>query len=200
MRTRYRLAHAAFQDVAHAELPPDLPHVHGAALVGEARIAGDDEQPADLRERGDDVLDHAVGEVVLLRIAAHVRERKDGDRRAGRQGPGLACTVPVLPPSRPPPAPRRQSGSPCVAGCGSSAVLRHCRRSRAGGVDSAGQRRIGDDAPLPDGGEHVVAADHSLPRLNEKLQQVEDLPLDRHKLWPRRNSRRLVSITQSLKR
>ena len=40
------LAHAALEHVAHAELAADLPHVDGPALVGEARIAGDDEQPA----------------------------------------------------------------------------------------------------------------------------------------------------------
>ena len=73
------LAHAAFQHVAHAKLAADLLHVHGPALVGEARIARDDEQPADARQRGDDVLDHAVGEIFLLGVAAQVLERQDGD-------------------------------------------------------------------------------------------------------------------------
>ena len=40
---RARLAHAAFQHVAHAKLAADLLHVDGAALVGEGRIARDDE-------------------------------------------------------------------------------------------------------------------------------------------------------------
>ena len=44
------LAHAAFEHVAHAELAADLLHVDGAALVGEARIARDHEQPADARQ------------------------------------------------------------------------------------------------------------------------------------------------------
>ena len=44
-----RLAHAAFEHVADAELAPDLLHVHRPALVGEARIARDDEQPAHAR-------------------------------------------------------------------------------------------------------------------------------------------------------
>ena len=57
------LAHAALEHVAHAELAADLLHVDGAALVGEARIAGDHEQPAEARQRRDDVLDHAVGEI-----------------------------------------------------------------------------------------------------------------------------------------
>ena len=75
-----RLAHAAFQHIAHAEFAPDLPDVDGPALVDEARIARDHEQPFDPRQAGDDVLDHAVGEIFLLRIAAHVLERQHRDR------------------------------------------------------------------------------------------------------------------------
>ena len=71
---------AALQHVAHAEFAGDLPHVHGFALVDEGRVAGDDEQPAQARERRDDVLGDAVGEVILLGIAAHVGEWQDGDR------------------------------------------------------------------------------------------------------------------------
>ena len=52
-----------------------------SALVGEARIAGDHEQRLEARQRGDDVLDHAVGEILLLGIAAHVLERQHGDGR-----------------------------------------------------------------------------------------------------------------------
>ena len=33
------------------------------------------------RQRGDDVLDHAVGEIFLLRVAAHIGERQHRDRR-----------------------------------------------------------------------------------------------------------------------
>ena len=58
-----RLAHAALQHIAHAELPADLPDVHGATFVREARIACDDKQRFEARQRGDDVLDEAVYEV-----------------------------------------------------------------------------------------------------------------------------------------
>jgi hypothetical protein len=37
-----------------------LLHVDRLALIGEARIAGDDEEPADAAERGDDLLDQTV--------------------------------------------------------------------------------------------------------------------------------------------
>ena len=86
-----RLAHRPLEHVAHAEVAPDLLHVHGLALVGEARVAGDHEQPAQPAEGGGDLLDHAVGEVFLLRVAAHVGERQHGNRRAIGQGkPRLA--------------------------------------------------------------------------------------------------------------
>ena len=74
-------AHRAFQDIADAELAADLLHIDCPALVSEGRIAGDDKQPADAGERGDDLLDHAVGEVFLLRIAAHIGKGQDRDRR-----------------------------------------------------------------------------------------------------------------------
>jgi hypothetical protein len=44
---RSRLAHRAFQNIAHPQLAPDLFHVDGAAFVREGRIAGDDEEQAD---------------------------------------------------------------------------------------------------------------------------------------------------------
>src|SRR4029077_12294889 len=71
----------ALEDIAYAELSTDLLYIDRLALVREARIARDHEQPADAAERGDDLLDHAVGEVFLLRVAAHVLERQDRDRR-----------------------------------------------------------------------------------------------------------------------
>src|SRR5215831_6459601 len=65
-----RPAHAAFQHIAHAELTTHLLYVHRATLIGEGRIARDDEQPAHARQRRNDLLDHAISEVFLLGIAA----------------------------------------------------------------------------------------------------------------------------------
>src|SRR5882672_7423153 len=48
------LAHGAFQDVAYAQLPADLLHVYSPPFASEARIAGDNEEPADARKRSDD--------------------------------------------------------------------------------------------------------------------------------------------------
>src|SRR5438105_10502949 len=75
------LAYRAFEHITNAEFTADALHIDCLALVGEARIAGDDEQPADARQRGDDLLDHAVDEIFLLRVAAHVLKWQDRDRR-----------------------------------------------------------------------------------------------------------------------
>jgi hypothetical protein len=62
--------------------------VDGPAFVGEARIAGDDKEPTDARQVRDDFLDHAIGEIVLFRIAAHGGEGQNGYRRFVRQWEG----------------------------------------------------------------------------------------------------------------
>src|SRR6516164_1626433 len=76
-----RLAHAAFEHITHPELAPDLFYVHGAAFVSEARIARYHEQLARTRQRRNDFLHHAVGEILLLGIATHVLKWQDGNRR-----------------------------------------------------------------------------------------------------------------------
>ena len=95
---RAGLADAALQHEAHAELLAHLLHVDGLALVRERGVAGDDEQPRDLREVGDDVLGDAVAEVFLLGVAAHVVERQHDDRRSRRRGAVGAPMAPAGPP------------------------------------------------------------------------------------------------------
>ena len=56
------------------------------AFVRKGRIPGDNKQPADLRNRGDDFLDHAIDEIFLLGITAHICEWQHGDRRLVGQG------------------------------------------------------------------------------------------------------------------
>ena len=81
-----RLAHAAFEHVRDVQRTRDLRRRDGLALVRERRIAGRDGQRRNAAEVGDDVLGDAVAEILLLRVAAHVHERQDDDRRllAGR--------------------------------------------------------------------------------------------------------------------
>ena len=79
--------HAAFEHVANAEFAPHLTHIDSTALVGKGRVAGDYGKVPEAAERGDDVLDHAIGEIFLLGIAAEIGEgqHSEGRRRRGRR-------------------------------------------------------------------------------------------------------------------
>jgi hypothetical protein len=83
------LSHAALEHVANAHLTSDLTDVHAATLVGEARVARDDEQPAEARQTGNDVLGDPVREMSLLGIAAHVDERQHRDGGLAGKGERL---------------------------------------------------------------------------------------------------------------
>src|SRR4051812_9656482 len=72
------LANTAFEDIAHPKLSPHLLHVYCLPLVGEAPIAGDDEEPAHARQRGDNLLDHAIRKVLLVTVPAQVLECQYG--------------------------------------------------------------------------------------------------------------------------
>ena len=84
------LAHASFEYVSNAQVAAHFLDLDRRALVGEHRVAGDDEEPRYLRKRGDDVVGDAVGEVLLLGIGAHVVEWQDGDRGLVRHRRGGA--------------------------------------------------------------------------------------------------------------
>lgn len=73
------LADAALYDVAHTEFVAYPPHVHGAALVAEAGLSSDHEQPSHARQRHEKIIDHAVREIFLLRVAADVAEWQHSD-------------------------------------------------------------------------------------------------------------------------
>src|SRR5258708_7176221 len=75
------LAYAALEHMADAELPPDVADVHRPALECEGGVARDDGQRGNLGQIGSYVLADSVAEIFLLRISAHVRERKDADRQ-----------------------------------------------------------------------------------------------------------------------
>src|SRR5215472_389797 len=90
-------AHRAFEHIAHTKLAANPLRIRGLAFVGEGRIPRYHKQPADLRERGDDLLDHSVGKVFLFRIATHVLERQHRDRGfvGQRQCRGLGHRFPL---------------------------------------------------------------------------------------------------------
>ena len=72
-------AHAAFDNVAHAELAPDLAHIAAFALELEDRGACHDLELRHLGEHVQELFGHAVGEIILVGFAADVREWQDGD-------------------------------------------------------------------------------------------------------------------------
>jgi hypothetical protein len=78
-------AHAALEDVPHAQLGGHVAHVDGLALVGERGVAGDDEEPSLSGETRDDVFGETIRKIFLVRIAAHVLEGEYGDRRLIRE-------------------------------------------------------------------------------------------------------------------
>jgi hypothetical protein len=71
---------ASFEDVAHAEIAANRPHVLLRALQLHRGRSGDDTQRLDLREVRDDLLGEPVAEVLVVRVGAQVCEREDDDR------------------------------------------------------------------------------------------------------------------------
>src|SRR6185437_8731641 len=69
-----RLADAAFEHITHTKLASYLLDIDGLALVGEARIAGDNEKRLEPRKRRGDVLNYPIREKLLLRVTAQVSE------------------------------------------------------------------------------------------------------------------------------
>src|SRR5215469_4831486 len=166
-------AHGAVEHVTDAELAPDLLHVDDFSLVGDGRTASDHEQPTDAGQGGNDVLDHPVDEVVLLWIAVHVLERQHGkgwlvrDRRS-RDFHHLADETDAL-------AGEGADQALCRP------VVADCPTRR---VDPRGQRRFRDDPSAPYRFDQIVLADHSMPLMHEKRQQIEDLGFNCDQLTP----------------
>ena len=59
--------HAAFEDIANAELAADLLYVDRLALVGKSGVAGDHEAAGDPRQIGRQIVGDPVGEIFLVR-------------------------------------------------------------------------------------------------------------------------------------
>src|SRR5262245_6677833 len=75
---------AALKHVADAEILGHLPDVNSTYFVDERRISGDHCETGEAAKRSDDVINHAIGKVVLLRIAAEIGEGQDGQRGSDR--------------------------------------------------------------------------------------------------------------------
>src|ERR1700730_8749863 len=93
-----RFPHASIQTIAHAESSSHLLDVDSPPFVRETGVSSNDEQRLEARQRSDDIFPHAVGEILLLRIAAHVLERQHCDgglvgerERLTRPGNNIFC-------------------------------------------------------------------------------------------------------------
>src|SRR5712664_2145202 len=191
-----RPAHAAFEQIAHPELATDLLHIHSPALVDEARIAGDDKQPAHSRNCRDDIFDYAVGEVSLIGVAAHVLEGQDGNRRLigncerqrmpavsafRRQRRGCGPTIPrcLLFPDV-----ADEAEAFTCNGTDQRLSLPAVADRAARCIDLAVHRRFGNNSTSPDCFEQIILADHTLAVPYQVDQQVEDLRSHRNQLGP----------------
>src|ERR1700752_331428 len=73
--------HTAFQYIADAQFATNLPDIDGLALVSERRVSSDDEQRLESRQSRKNILDKAVSEIFLIRIAAHDLKGQNGNGR-----------------------------------------------------------------------------------------------------------------------
>src|SRR4029079_10803001 len=177
-------AHRPFKDIAHAQLASDLLHVHRLALVGKAGIASDNEEPFKPRQRRSNLLNHSIGEVFLLGIAAHVLERQHGDgglvgARKGALGRiariwirnfsrllHLSDETKAL-------ARKRLDEALLLAGIADGS---------ADSIQAGRKRSIGHNAAIPNGVDKVVLADDALPVSDQVFEQIEHLWCNRNDL------------------
>src|SRR4029453_12341085 len=75
------LPDTSLQDISHAQLAAYVRDLNRPVLVRERRITRNHGKLTDLPEIRDYIVSDAVGEVLLLRVVAHVRERKHRDKR-----------------------------------------------------------------------------------------------------------------------
>jgi hypothetical protein len=76
----------AFEDAVDAELAGDVTHRTIDTFVLHDRGAGDDAQGAILGQRGDELVGHAVGEIVLRPVAGKIFEGKNAEGSDGCGG------------------------------------------------------------------------------------------------------------------
>ncbi|MEM8792663.1 MAG: hypothetical protein AAGE80_13670 [Pseudomonadota bacterium] len=76
-----RFAHTAFDDIGRAQLCSGGRRIDRSALEGEAGAPGDHWKRAPMGQRGDQILGQTIREILLLRVARDVLERKHGDGR-----------------------------------------------------------------------------------------------------------------------
>lgn len=204
-RAKLRLghAHASRHHVAHAELLGHLGDRCRAVAKGEGGAAGDDSEPAMLRQRGE----HGLGEPVAepgRAIARHI-ERQHGQSRPhaarrgrGREGRAGVGEVRDFRRACPRVGDRRRDGvrrarlakldprqeAEAAAVDGRDRVLARAVVAERvpHGLDLARERRVAHEAPPPDRPEDLVLGDRATAIGDEQAQDVEAARLDRYPL------------------
>ena len=74
----------ALQRVADVQFAADPLHIDRFALEGECGVARDNERAGDARQVRGQAFGHAIDKIVLLGIAANIRERKNNDGQMWR--------------------------------------------------------------------------------------------------------------------
>src|SRR5215475_9934722 len=77
--------HGSAKRVTNVQLAADLPEVDGFILVREGGMSADHEQTTNARQVSGQTLSHAIHEVLLLRVAAQVGERKHDNGQTRRR-------------------------------------------------------------------------------------------------------------------
>ena len=104
-----RTLHAAFHDTRDAELLTDLTQIaRGAGLVLHDAGAADHFEIRDLREVGQNLVLHPIGEEGVLFVLAQIFKRQHGDAFLGHSGPQRPAAAPFLDRRTQPRSPRRQ--------------------------------------------------------------------------------------------
>ncbi|MET4092888.1 hypothetical protein ABID60_008643 [Bradyrhizobium sp. S3.5.5] len=173
------LAHTAFEHVANAQLLTDLFDVDRPALVGQSRMSRDDEKRLRTRQSRNDVLDHTVGKIVLLRIRAQVGEWKDRDRgfvgererRFRRLGSAVGGRC-ALGGKRFPDL-THEAEAPAWQGSYQPLLFARIPDRASRTVEAGRQRGIGHAAPLPNGIDEFILAYDALPVADQVIEEIE---------------------------
>ena len=169
-----RRTHTTFQDVANTELPSNDPSCIRSAQVVEPGVAGNDREIRASGKIRDDLFCHANRE---MRLSAGDCEGKNRNRSSVRGGDGR-CT-----PANASTSDLAHIGHEANASARKrleqSLLLAVVADSCAHGADSAAQGRVRDNPALPNLGNKLVPADHTITVPQQVVQQIEDLRFDR---------------------
>jgi hypothetical protein len=75
-----RALHAPFENVGHPQFPSDFRNWLGGVAVLHDRGPGNDPKIGKARQIGQNILMHAIAEIGITGLSAHVAKRQNGDR------------------------------------------------------------------------------------------------------------------------